>query len=105
MPMTNRALIEQLKLAGLADDEAVWAADKVLAAIRATIASGKTVTFEGLGQLHLARSKPYKFNLRPGYLRDERRVGLRYGHVLEVGEPYPDPRYKPSRISTYRSRS
>lgn len=37
----------------------------------------------------------------PDSLREERKVVLMAAATLEQGEPYPDPRAKPRKVSTY----
>jgi nucleoid DNA-binding protein len=49
--MADRGLVEELVAGGLSNDEAIWASDKVLAAINARIRAGRTVQIDGIGRL------------------------------------------------------
>jgi hypothetical protein len=46
-------------------------------------------------------SKVTKVGFPPNSLREQRKVELRHGAMVEQGEPYPDPRAAPRKRSTY----
>ncbi|TCQ00663.1 hypothetical protein C8J46_10115 [Sphingomonas sp. PP-F2F-A104-K0414] len=98
--MADKQLIDRLVETGIARDEATWAADKVFAAVRSLLVDGKTVGIPDVGRLR-APSKVTKVGFPPNSLREQRKVELRHGALIEQGEAYPDPRAAPRKRSTY----
>lgn len=98
--MADKQLIDRLVETGIARDEATWAADKVFAAVRSLLVDGKTVGIPDVGRLR-APSKVTKVGFPPDSLREQRKVVLMAAATIEQGEPYPDPRAKPRKVSTY----
>lgn len=98
--MADKQLIDRLVETGLSSDEATWATDRVFAAVLGLLADGKTVGIPDVGRLR-APMKVAKVGYPPNSLREQRKVVLMAAATLEQGEPYPDPRAKPRKVSTY----
>jgi len=84
--MAERALIDELMMGGLAEDEAERAADTVLAAIGPVLLTGKTVRVPGIGRL----SAPLKRGIhpsKPSMTSEYRRARLGSPGTLYRGEP------------------
>jgi nucleoid DNA-binding protein len=86
--MAERALVDAIAAYGMPAEDAAAAADIVLGAIRDVLLTGKTVGIPDVGRL-AAPSKPVWV---PGSgkrkAREQRKVSLRNGAIIEKGEPY-----------------
>jgi nucleoid DNA-binding protein len=96
----DKQLINQVAASGIPHEDAEDMIDRVFSAMRDLLVAGKTVGIPDIGRLR-APSKVAKVGFPPDYLREQRKVELRHGAMVEQGEPYPDPRAAPRKRSTY----
>jgi nucleoid DNA-binding protein len=96
----DKQLINAIAADGIPPEDAEDMAKRVFAAVRALLDDGKTVGIPDIGRLR-APSKVAKAGFPPDFLREQRKVELRHGAMVEQGEPYPDPRAAPRKRSTY----
>ncbi len=86
--MITRGLIDRLEEAGVSREDAAAQAERVFAAMRAELTAGRTVPIDGIGRL-VAPLKPVWIpGSRKKQARQDRKIALKYGAVVERGEPY-----------------
>ncbi len=98
--MADKQLINAIADTGIPHEDAEDMVDRVFSAMRDLLVAGKTVGIPDIGRLR-APPKVAKVGFPPDFLREQRKVVLMAGATLEQGEPYPDPRARPKKRSTY----
>ena len=98
--MADKLLINAIADTGIPHEDAEDMVYRVFSAMRELLVAGKTVGIPDIGRLR-APSKVAKVGFPPDHLREQRKVVLMHAATVGQGEPYPDPRAKPRKVSTY----
>jgi nucleoid DNA-binding protein len=86
--MITRGMIDRLEEAGLTREDAAAEAERVFAAMRAELAAGRTVPIDGIGRLVAPLKPVWVPGSRKTQARQDRKIALKHGAVVERGEPY-----------------
>lgn len=81
-------IVGQLVEAGMEPGDARAAVERVFAAIPAVLRTGKGVTLPGVGRLVAPRKPVWLPGTVKTHAREQRKVGLQRGEIIEKGEPY-----------------
>lgn len=81
-------IVAEMVAAGMSQDEACAAVDRVFAAIPVVLRAGKGVTLPGVGRLVAPRKPVWMPGTTKTHAREQRKVGLQRGEIIEKGEPY-----------------
>ena len=81
-------IVAEMVAAGMGQDEACAAVDRVFAAIPAVLRTGRGVTLPGVGRLVAPRKPVFLPGTVKTHAREQRKVTLKGGIIIEKGEPY-----------------
>lgn len=81
-------IVGQLVEAGMEPADARAAVERVFAAIPAVLRTGKGVTLPGVGRLVAPRKPVFLPGTVKTHAREQRKVALKGGIIIEKGEPY-----------------
>ena len=81
-------IVGQLVEAGMEPADARAAVERVFAAIPAVLRTGKGVTLPGVGRLVAPRKPVFLPGTVKTHAREQRKVTLKGGIIIEKGEPY-----------------
>ena len=98
--MPDVGLIAALAATGIPQEDASDMVDRVMSSVLEQLNAGKAVRIEGVGVLRAPR-KVVSAGFPPRHLREQRKVALQHGAVIEKSEPYPDPNAREKVRSTY----
>lgn len=82
-------IVAQMVEAGADAQEAAAAVERVFAAIPAVLLKGKGVTLPGVGRLVAPRKPVFMPGTVKTHAREQRKVTLKGGIIIEKGDPYP----------------